>query len=148
MTSSIIPAALLALIRKFEGLRLRAYRCPAGIPTIGYGHTGPDVSMDMSPIDSAKAEDYLHADADIANRAAGNLSPALWLDDARRAAIADFVFNLGASRYKASTLRRRIDSGDWDGAAEELAKWVWGGGRRLPGLIARRADEARLINGK
>ena len=46
----MIPEALLALIRKFEGLRLKPYRCPAGVPTIGYGHTGPDVHMDMPPM--------------------------------------------------------------------------------------------------
>ena len=142
----MIPDFLLALIRKFEGLRLKPYRCPAGVPTIGYGHTGPDVRMDMKPISEADAEAMLHRDADVFYRAAGKLSPLLWLEgDAKHSAIADFCFNLGTTRYKASTLKRRIDAGDWHGATEELQKWVWGGGKKLPGLIARRAAEAALL---
>ena len=141
----MIPDALLALIRKFEGLRLKPYRCPAGVPTIGYGHTGPDVRMDMPPISEPVAEAMMQQDADVFTRAAGNLSPVLWFDEDKHAAIADFCFNLGTTRYKASTLKRRVDSGDWDGAAEELRKWVWGGGRKLPGLVARRAAEAALM---
>jgi lysozyme len=65
--------------------------------------------------------------------------------NARHSAIADFCFNLGTTRYKASTLKRRVDAGDWPGAAEELAKWVWGGGQKLPGLVARRAAESLLL---
>lgn len=142
----MIPELLLTLIRKFEGLRLKPYRCPAGVPTIGYGSTGPGVHMDMPPISEATAEAMLHKDAETFYRAAGKLSPILWLEgDAKHSAIADFCFNLGATRYKASTLKRRIDAGDWHGAAEELQKWVWGGGKKLPGLITRRAAESALL---
>lgn len=141
----MIPEALLWLIRKFEGLRLKPYRCPAGVPTIGYGHTGPDVSMDMNPISEPVAEAMMHADAELFLRASGNLSPLLWFDEDKHAAIADFCFNLGSARYKASTLKRRVDSADWEGAAQELGKWVWGGGKKLPGLVARRLAEAGLL---
>ena len=141
----MIPKALLALIRKFEGLRLKPYLCPAGVPTIGYGHTGKDVTLSMAPISEPVAEALMHQDAEVFMRAAGNLSPVLWFDEDKHAAIADFCFNLGSSRYKASTLKRRIDVGDWEGARDELAKWVWGGGRKLPGLVARRAAEAGLL---
>ena len=142
----MIPEALQALIRKFEGLRLKPYRCPAGVPTIGYGHTGPDVSMDMKPISEPVAEAMMQQDAATFHRAAGKLSPRLWLEgDDKHAAIADFCFNLGTTRYKASTLKRRVDAGDWQGAAEELQKWVWGGGKKLPGLVARRKAEANLL---
>lgn len=141
----MIYEALIALIRKFEGLRLKPYLCPAGVPTIGYGHTGKDVTLDMKPISEPVAEGMMHKDAEIFTRASGNLSPVLWFDEGKHSAIADFCFNLGTSRYKASTLKRRVDSGDWDGAREELAKWVWGGGRKLPGLVLRRAAEAALI---
>lgn len=144
----MIPEALLALIRKFEGLRLKPYRCPAGVPTIGYGHTGPEVRMDSPPITPGFAEVLMQEDAGQFLRAAGKLSPSLWLEgDAKHSAIADFCFNLGTTRYKASTLKRRVDAGDWQGAAEELQKWVWGGGKKLPGLVARRAAEAILIEG-
>lgn len=142
----MIMEILLALIRRFEGLRLKPYRCPAGVPTIGYGHTGPDVRPGMPPISEPEAEALLQRDACIFHRAAGNLSPGLWLaGDARHAAIADFCFNLGTTRYKASTLKRRVDVGDWIGAREELQKWVRGGGRILPGLVLRREAEAALL---
>lgn len=144
----MIPEALLALIRRFEGLRLKPYLCPAGVPTIGYGHTGPDVRLDMSPISEEEAEALLRRDAEVFYRAAGKLSPILWLEgEAKHSAIADFCFNLGTTRYKASTLKKRVDVGDWQGASEELMKWVWGGGRKLPGLVARRKAEAELVKG-
>lgn len=143
----MIPEQLLDLIRRFEGLRLKPYLCPAGVPTIGYGHTGPDVRMDMNPISEQDAEEILQRDAYIFYRSAGKLSPVLWLEgDAKHSAIADFCFNLGTTRYKASTLKRRVDAGDWDGACYELQKWVFGGGKKLPGLIARRTAEAALLN--
>lgn len=87
----------------------------------------------------------MHQDAEVFMRAAGNLSPVLWFDEDKHSAIADFCFNLGTTRYKASTLKRRVDAGDWQGAAEELQKWVWGGGKKLPGLVARRAAEVELL---
>ena len=134
-----------ALIRKFEGLRLKVYRCPAGVATIGYGHTGPEVTMATPPITEAAADALMVRDADIYAKAAAKLSPVLLADSARHCAIADFCFNLGTTRYKASTLKRRVDAQDWEGAQEELAKWVWGGGKKLPGLVARRAAEAKLL---
>lgn len=76
---------------------------------------------------------------------AARLTPQILAEPGVHAAIADFCFNLGSTRYKASTLRRRVAAGDWDGAREELMKWVWGGGRKLPGLVIRRAAEATLL---
>lgn len=143
----MIPEALPDLIRRFEGLRLTPYRCPAGVPTVGYGHTGPDVRMDSPPVPRALAELWLEEDAGRACRAALALSPSLAGHDDRLAAVADFIFNLGAGRYKASTLRRRVAAEDWLGAADQLGRWVWGGGRKLPGLVARRAVEAELLAG-
>lgn len=141
----MIPAALPDLIRRFEGLRLKPYRCPAGVPTCGYGHTGPDVRMDSPSVTRALAELWLEEDAERACRAALALSPSLAGQDDRLAAIADFIFNLGAGRYKASTLRRRVAADDWAGAADQLSRWVWGGGRKLPGLVVRREAEAKLL---
>lgn len=141
----MISKILLALIRRFEGLFLKVYRCPAGVPSIGYGHTGKDVYMGMAPISEAVAEGMLHQDAALFVQAASNLSPVLWFDENKQAAISDFCFNLGTTRYKSSTLKRKVDAGDWGGAQAELMKWVWGGGKKLPGLVARRAEEARLL---
>lgn len=141
----MIPDALRHLIRRFEGCRLIAYLCPAGVWTIGWGATGPEVKPGTAWT-QPQADARLEADAERFYLAAGKLSPVLWLEgDARHTAIADFCFNLGTTRYKASTLKRRIDAGDWAGAADELQKWVWGGGRKLPGLIARRQAERELL---
>ena len=141
----MILEPLYALLRQFEGLRLKPYLCPAGIPTVGYGHTGPEVTLKSPPITVAFAEQLMQEDAAIAVQTALALSPNLAKHPKKLCAIADFCFNLGATRYKASTLRKRVNAEDWEGAAEELAKWVWGGGKKLPGLVARRNLEAQLV---
>lgn len=72
--------------------------------------------------------------------------PVLATEPAERlAAIVDFTFNLGAGRLQTSTLRRRINQRDWSGAARELRRWVYGGGKILPGLVTRREAESALI---
>lgn len=71
------------------------------------------------------------------------LSPGLSGD--RLTAIADFIFNLGPTRYAASTLRRRVNDSDWCGARDEIRRWVFGGGKKLPGLVIRREAEAALL---
>ena len=60
-------------------------------------------------------------------------------------ALVDFAYNLGLGRLQTSTLRRCVNRGDWDGAREQLGRWVRGGGRVLPGLVARRAAETALL---
>ncbi|MCL2656148.1 MAG: lysozyme [Betaproteobacteria bacterium] len=144
-----LPEALLALIRRFEGLRLKPYLCPAGVPTVGYGHTGKEVKIGGPAITPKFAEELLRADASVFYLSAAKLSPRLWLEgDAKHSAIADFCYNLGSSRYKISTLKRRIDAGNWNGAITEINKWIWGGGKKLPGLVLRRAAEAVLIKAR
>lgn len=140
-----VLVCLCALIRRFEGLKLSPYRCPAGVLTIGYGHTGSDVTIYTRPISQEKAEALLKNDALYYLKVATKLSPSLLLYPSKQIAIADFCFNLGETRYKASTLRRCINRHHWPAAQEEIAKWVWGGGKKLPGLILRRAAEARLL---
>lgn len=130
------------MIRRFEGLRLRAYLCPAGIPTIGYGATGPDIKLGMTWT-AAEAEARLQRDTLHYLTAAQKLCPgATW---GRLEALADFAFNLGPTRLAGSTLRRKVNRGDWAGAAVEIEKWVFGGGRKLPGLMLRRHAERLLI---
>lgn len=133
---------LLSLIRRFEGLRLKSYLCPAGVPTIGYGATGPDIKLGQR-WDSQTAEARAVKDATVHIHTATRYCPALTGD--ALAAIADFSFNLGPTRLKASTLRRKLNSGDMHGAQVELRKWVRGGGKILPGLVIRRDAEARLL---
>lgn len=135
---------LLDLIKRFEGCKLFAYLCPAGVWTCGWGATGKDV-VKGTAWTQATADRRLDADALRFLLAASNESPVLWFDESKQAAIADFCFNLGMTRYKASTLKRKVNAGDWEGAQEELMKWVWGGGRKLPGLVLRRQAEALLL---
>jgi lysozyme len=136
------------LIRYFEGLRLKVYPDPgtgAEPWTVGYGHTGPDVKKDSPPITPAIAETLMREDAERACLQALRLSPNLAGQDDRLSAIADFIFNAGSTRYKASTLRRKIRDGDWLDAKDEILKWCHAGGRKLPGLVLRRKAEAALL---
>lgn len=133
---------LYALIKRFEGCRLRAYLCPAGVWTIGWGSTGPDVAPGTTWTQE-QADERMRQDAAVF--VAGTLAQCPGLSDARLCAIADFAYNLGLTRLKASTLRKRVLAGDWDGARVELRKWTRGGGRVLPGLVLRREAEAQLL---
>lgn len=138
-----VPPVLLDLIRRFEGLRLRAYLCPAGVPTIGYGATGPGVRIGITWTQE-QADTRLAMDASVFTAAAAKLCPGQ--RDGNLAALADFAYNLGATRLAGSTLRRKINAGDIAGARVEFMKWVRGGGRVLPGLVLRRSAEAALLS--
>lgn len=139
------PDEALELGRRWEGLRLVAYLCPAHVWTVGYGHTGPEVVPGLTWT-VAQAEAALRADMDLAYTQALALCPSLADEPVgRQAAITDFVFNLGVGRLQASTLRRRVNAGEWGLVPAELRKWVWGGGRKLPGLILRRVAEVALV---
>jgi len=140
------------LCKKFEGFRANPYICPAGVPTIGYGSTYyPDkrkVTMNDSPVDKALAEWMLKHELEHTYLpGAIRLCPGLIRHPQKLNAIVDFCYNLGVGRLQTSTLRRRINAEDWQGAAEELGKWVRGGGRVLPGLVSRRNAEIQFIKG-
>ena len=147
-----VPAMAVALAKRFEGFhrvarndpaRAHPYICPAGYPTIGYGHL---CTMDHPPISEGLAEDYLAQDLLTALRATLRHCPVLAAESAHRlSAIVDFTFNLGGGRLQTSTLRRRINQRDWSGSAKELRRWVYGGGKVLPGLVARREAEVLLL---
>jgi len=130
------------LIRRFEGLRLRAYLCPAGVWTCGYGSTGPDVSRG-TVWSAPQADERMTRDAQVFTAGAARYCPSLRGDGLD--AIADFAYNLGLTRLAGSTLRRKINSGDTAGARAELLRWVRAGGRVLPGLVARRVAESQYI---
>jgi lysozyme len=138
------------LCRHFEGFRSKPYICPAGYPTIGYGTVwkpdGTKVTMDHPPISREVANDWLMREL-RGNYAAGVLkaSPGLVRNPRALAAMIDFAYNLGVGRYRASTLRRKVDAQDWEGAKEQLSRWVRGGGIVLPGLVRRRKAEAAVF---
>lgn len=130
------------LARVFEGLSLMVYYCPAGKPTIGYGHV---CHPKHPPIDVAWAEALLDQDVQKALTGAVKYCPVLLNHPEKLGAITDFCFNLGIGRLQTSTLRRKINQCDFEGAKKELRKWVNGGGRKLPGLVKRREAEIRFM---
>jgi lysozyme len=141
--NSTVLTVLAPVVKRFEGLRLAAYLCPAGIPTIGYGHT-KGVTLGMT-ISEAEADALLQADMLVALRATIRECPVLAHESpAKLAAIADFTFNLGAGRLRASTLRRRINAGEFDDVPYELRRWVRAGPKVLAGLVARREADVIL----
>ena len=148
-----VPTTAIELAKRFEGFhrvpkndlgRAYPYVCPAGYWTIGYGHL---CDPKHPPITETEAEGYLARDLQSALACTLRYCPALASEpEGRLAAIVDFTFNLGAGRLQASTLRRRINQRDWVAAAIELRRWIYGGGKVLPGLVTRRAAEARLLH--
>lgn len=147
-----VPKTAIELAKRFEGFhrvaradpeRSRPYICPAGYWTIGYGHL---CDPKHSPITETEAEVYLARDLQTALAATLRYCPVLATEPERRlSAIVDFTFNLGAGRLQTSTLRRRINLQDWAAAGLELRRWVYGGGKVLPGLVARRETEAAWL---
>ncbi|ASJ23751.1 lysozyme [Laribacter hongkongensis] len=149
-----VPQAAIELAKRFEGFERKVkrgteitatpYICPAGYWTIGYGHL---CDAKHPPITEAEAEGYLATDLITALNATLRYCPVLATEpQGRLAAIADFTFNLGAGRLQTSTLRRRVNQRDWAAAATELRRWVYGGGKVLPGLVKRRDDECQLLS--
>jgi lysozyme len=139
-----------ALCRPFEGLRLQPYICPAGYPTIGYGTVwkpdGSKVTMEHPPISKETAEEWLlHELRSTYLPGVLKASPVLLAYPKTLGALTDFAYNLGVARYRGSTLRKRVDACDWEGAKEQLRLWVRGGGRVLPGLVKRRDAECALL---
>lgn len=142
-------AIALALIRRFEGFRARPYLCPAGVPTIGVGAThyldGRAVQLTDPPLSEDAAERLLLLQVRRTYMpAVQRLCPGIDTPQ-RMGALIDFCFNLGPGHLASSTLRKRINAGRWDDVPTELMKWVRGGGRVLPGLVARRRAEADLV---
>lgn len=129
------------LVRSSEGMRTKAYRDSGGVLTVGYGHTGPDVTPGQT-ITMKQAEELLAEDV---NYAASIVEEhATPCTQGQFDALTDFVFNLGSERFIRSTLLRKHQAENYTGAALEFPKWVHCGTKILPGLVKRRAAEAHL----
>lgn len=144
-----VLAIVVPLLERFEGLYLKPYICPAGVATIGLGSTryldGRLVRMADPPITRghayALAKDQLRREY-----LPGVLALCPGADTTERiAALTDFAYNLGVTALRGSTLRKRVNEQDWEAARREIMKWTRGGGRVLPGLVARRRAEAALL---
>lgn len=139
----------MALIRRFEGFRAEAYRCPAGVWTIGYGHTaeaGPPAVTPHMRMSEAEARRVLAADVE---RFAGAVRAGLTRDVSPEqfSALVSFAFNVGVAGFRRSSALKAVNAGDFPVVPEKLMLWVRAGGRELPGLVRRRKAEAALFAG-
>lgn len=137
----------LNLIKRFEGFSPKIYICPAGYPTIGYGHVmlAHEREQFAAGITQAEATELLRKDVRIAERAVLRLI-SVPLADGQFDALVSFTFNLGAGALQCSTLRRKVNRGEHQAVPAELVKWVWAAGKRMPGLVRRRKAEALVYS--
>jgi len=135
----------LALIKKFEGLELEAYRCAAGVLTIGYGHTKG--VTEGQKITKAEADELLVHEL-VEYEKAVNDAVTISIDQCMFDALVSWTYNLGPSNLNASTMLKVLNSGDYDGVPEQIKRWNKAGGKVLEGLIRRREAEALLFQGK
>ena len=134
-----------ALLKKYEGCKLKAYRCPANVLTIGYGHTSaagaPEVKEGML-INNAQALEILRRDLFKLEDGVGNLVK-VKLTQNQFDVLVDFAYNAGMGALAKSGLLRQVNAGNFDQVPNELMKWTKGGGKVLPGLVKR--CQARTI---
>lgn len=130
------------LIKRFEGCRLEAYLDCVGVPTIGYGHI-KDVQIGQT-ITQEQAEEFLKEDLDTVEQSIPNLVK-VSLTGNQFSALCSFCFNLGLHALAESTLLKKLNAGDIQGAANEFKKWDHAGGRANAGLLKRRLAERDLF---
>lgn len=143
------------LIKHYEDLRLVGYLCPAGYPTWGWGHTGPDVRLGGT-VSKVRAEELFEIDVGEAERVVGS-AVKVDLTQGQFDALVSFVFNVGPGvkgikdgfvtlkSGRPSTMLSKINAGDFKAAAAQFDLWVMSKGQRLNGLVARRARERALF---
>jgi len=138
---------MIEFIKKHEGFRAVAYLCPAKIPTIGYGHTRTVKLSDVGKLKISKeqAEILLLDDLKTANAAAAAVTglssgPIFW-------AVTSFIFNLGpgALHGKTTQIARHLVMKNYTKAVAGMQRYIYGGGRKLPGLVKRRKEEGDMI---
>jgi lysozyme len=137
-----------ALLKKFEGCKLKAYKDPVAIWTIGYGHTSaagaPDVTEGLT-ITQAEAEEILKRDLVKYEKPVADLVK-VPLSQHQFDVLVDFAYNAGVGNLKTSTLLKKVNAGDFDAVPTELMKWTKAKGKELPGLVRRRQAEVTWWN--
>lgn len=156
----MISQAALEMIKHHEGVRLRAYRCPARLWTIGVGHVidqthikvpfaerlslaipaGWDRQFSMEEVNAILAKDLEHFERGVVR-----LCPAVADNQSHVDALTSFAFNVGLGNLQRSTIRMRYNRGEYAGAADALMDWTKAAGKVLPGLVKRRRDERALF---
>ena len=135
----------ISLIQKFEGCELEAYKCPADVWTIGYGHTKGVV--EGMKITKEEAEqmliDELHEYENYINKYV-----TVALSQHQFDALVSWVYNLGPANLKASTMLKVLNEGQYEEVPSQMKRWNKAGGKTLDGLIRRRQAEAYLFSGK
>ncbi len=137
----------LDLIKYFEGLSLKAYKCPAGVWTIGYGTTGvPEARLGVV-ISAARAEELLAIDVDKFSRQVWVLVSDVVINQHQMDALIAFAYNVGIGAFKTSTLLKKLLQKDYTGVSKEFLRWTKAKGKELPGLVKRRRAESLLFLG-
>jgi lysozyme len=146
------------MLKHHEGVRLRPYRCPALLWTVGVGHVidpahigvkfderkslpippGWDRTLTMAEVDDILAKDLARFERGVVRFCPSGLT------QPRFDALVSFAFNVGLGNLQRSSIRMRHNRGDYEGAAEAFMMWTKAGGRVLPGLVKRRTDERNL----
>jgi lysozyme len=154
-----VSARLTELVKHHEGVRLRPYRCPALLWTVGVGHVidpahtrvkhedrkslpippGWDRVLSMAEVDALLAQDLAKFERGVARLCPGSVNHQGQFD-----ALVSFAFNVGLGNLQRSGLRMKTNRGELEDAAEEFMKWTKAGGRVLPGLVKRRKDERAM----
>ncbi|MES1989268.1 MAG: lysozyme [Pseudomonadota bacterium] len=136
------------LIKKFEGFSSVPYRCPADVVTIGYGSTrdtdGKAITMAHKPITEQEAINLMQATL-VTYEDAVNRYVSAYINQNQFDALVDFAYNAGAQNLRTSTLLKKLNAKDYDGAANQFGAWVYGGGKKLNGLVKRREAEKELF---
>lgn len=137
-------AAAVPLVAAFEGLRQKAYLDPVSIPTVCFGTTAGVKLGQVYSVEQCEnllARDLIEANAGI------DSCVHVPLQEHQRAALVSFTYNVGRRNFCGSTLARKLNNGDYTGACNELPKWVYAKGVKLPGLVKRREQERKLCLG-
>lgn len=147
-TPSIPPESKLSteavnLVKHFEGLKLTRYYCPSGKLTIGYGHTGKGTHKQKITI--SEAEKLLEQDLSVFQKVVTN-NVKVPLTNSQFGALVSFSFNVGEGAFKKSTVLKKLNSGNYKLASQEMLRWTRDSRKRiLPGLVRRRQAEVKLF---
>ena len=146
-----LSARGIALIKRFEACVLRAYRCPAGVWTIGWGHTGPDVVEGLTWTQEQADEALVNDLARFEDGVRRLLKPGVTLTDGQFSALVSLAYNIGLGAFSDSTALRRVNGGDLAAVPAAIKLWnkITYNGKRIvsPGLVNRRNAEAELWEG-
>ncbi len=142
----ITSPAGIALIQRFEGWSAKIYTCPAGLPTIGWGHVVKPGERIDPPITRERGLSLMLDDLAPTERALGEMFP--WLPQGQFDACVSLIYNIGLGAFRKSTLARLLAARDMAGAADQFPRWNKSAGKVLPGLVTRRAAERALFLGE